>query len=95
MLNAVVVQSEARHVVLDMKEIQGLQSAGFRPLLSLRRLVKGEHHGRVFLCSLHPDVKEILEMTRMIHEGDEQAPFENAADVPSAVAMLYQNGSPS
>ncbi len=88
-INAVVVQTEAKHVILDLREIEYLQSAGFVPLLSLRRLIQQHRQGRVILCHLQRDVHEVLLLTKMINEaGDDTAPFEAQPDVPSAVEAL-------
>lgn len=84
-----VVQSEAQNVVIDLGHIKYLQSAGFRPLLSLRRFIKEQRNGKVILCRLERDVEEILRMTKMIGHDGVISPFEHQVDVPSAVASLY------
>ena len=89
-LLAVVVQSQAQNVVLDFHKLTFLSSAGFRPLLSLHRLLR-QNNGKLILCSLRPEVHEIFEVTRLVStKGQGKAPFEVYPDVPSAVAGLHQ-----
>ncbi len=85
----VAVQTQVQHVVLDFQKVTFLSSAGFRPLLSLHRLLR-QQNGKLILCRLSPEVFEIFEVTRLIHtKGITKAPFEVFPDVPSAVASLY------
>ncbi len=89
-LLAVVVQSQAQNVVLDFSRVTFLSSSGFRPLLSLHRLLR-QQTGKLLLCHLSPEVHEIFAVTRLIStKGFTRAPFEVFADVPSAVASLYK-----
>jgi anti-anti-sigma factor len=86
---AVAVQSDAQNVVLDFRNVKFLSSAGFRPLLSLHRLLR-QKHGKLLLCGLTEDVHEIFEVTRLIStKGQTRAPFEVYGDIPAAVASLY------
>src|SRR5262249_61162051 len=87
---AVAVQSQARNVVLDFQHVKFLSSAGFRPLLSLHRLLR-QQNGKLLLCGLCPEVYEVFEVTRLIStKGGTRAPFEVFPDVCSAVASLFQ-----
>ena len=89
-LLAVAVQSQAQNVALDFHKLTFLSSAGFRPLLSLHRLLR-QQNGKLLLCSLSPEVHEIFEVTRLIStKGQGKAPFEVYPDVPSAVASLFK-----
>jgi len=89
-LLAVAVQSQARNAVLDFQHVTFLSSAGFRPLLSLHRLLR-QQNGKLLLCGLCPEVYEIFEVTRLIcTKGVTRAPFEVFPDVPSAVASLFK-----
>lgn len=89
-LLAVAVQSQARNAVLDFQHVKFLSSAGFRPLLSLHRLLR-QQKGKLLLCGLCPEVYEIFEVTRLIcTKGITRAPFEVFPDVPSAVASLFK-----
>jgi len=88
-LLAVVVQAQARNVVLDFDQVTFLSSAGFRPLLSLHRLLR-QQNGKLVLCRLRTEVHEIFEVTRLIgSKGSSKAPFEVYPDVPAAVASLF------
>jgi anti-anti-sigma factor len=88
-LLAIAVQSQAQNVVLDLHKVTFLSSAGFRPLLSLHRLLR-QQNGKLLLCCLSPEVLEIFEVTRLIStKGATRAPFEVYPDVPSAVASLF------
>jgi anti-anti-sigma factor len=87
MLEAVQKAGAAR-VVVDLSAVDQFGSAGFRPLLSLRRHLH-EKNGQLLLCGLHPDVREVFLITRLIDtEGSSAAPFGVAADAKSAVARL-------
>jgi anti-anti-sigma factor len=87
---AIAVQSQAQNVVLDFSKVKFLSSSGFRPLLSLHRLLR-QQNGKLLLCCLSPEVKEIFEVTRLIStRGQGRAPFEVYADVASAVASIYK-----
>jgi anti-anti-sigma factor len=87
---AVYLQSSAEHAVLDFSAVSYMASTGFRPLLSLNRVVR-QRHGRLILCGLNPDVAETFAVTRLIDTtGAAKATFEAYADVPTAVAQLYR-----
>ena len=89
-LLAVAVQSQAKNVVLDFGRVTFLSSSGFRPLLSLHRLLR-QQEGKLLLCCLSPEVHEIFAVTRLIStKGFTRAPFEVYPDVSSAVASLYK-----
>jgi anti-anti-sigma factor len=83
----------ATNVVIDFTAVTFLSSAGIRPLLALQRLVK-ERGGRLVLCNLHPAVREVLDVTRMLRSsGITTLDVETSHDVPSAVARLYDSAS--
>ena len=89
-LLAVAVQAQVQSAILDFQHVKFLSSSGFRPLLSLHRILR-QQGGKLLLCGLSPDVHEIFEVTRLIDvKGTGRAPFEVHADVPAAVASLYQ-----
>ena len=89
-LLAITVQAQAQSAVLDFTKVKFLSSSGFRPLLSLHRILR-QQGGRLMLCGLSPEVYEIFEVTRLIStKGTTRAPFEVYPDVPSAIAGLYQ-----
>jgi anti-anti-sigma factor len=88
-LLAVAVQTQAQNIVLDFHKVTFLSSAGFRPLLSLHRLLR-QQSGKLLLCCLSPEVHEIFEVTRLIStKGATRAPFEVYPDLPAAVASLF------
>src|SRR5438270_743634 len=92
-LLAAVAEAKLPRVALDLARVEYFGSAGFRPLLSLRRQVQ-ERNGHLVLCNLHPDVEEVLLVTRLINLRDPAAAtFEVARDVPAAVARLNQAGA--
>jgi anti-anti-sigma factor len=81
-------QVGARHVVIDFQSVTYMSSAGFRPLLSLLRDVRASG-GRLMLCNLHPDVREVFSVTRLISPNHSSpAAFEARADVAEAIANL-------
>ncbi len=87
---AVATQTGAVYVVLDFQAVTFLVSTGIRPLLSLNRYLL-QKSGRLILCNLHPDIREIFEQTRLISSGGStQVVFEVQPDVPSAVASVYK-----
>jgi stage II sporulation protein AA (anti-sigma F factor antagonist) len=86
----IAVETEAKNVVLDFGRVTFLSSAGFRPLLSLHRLLR-QQEGKLLLCCLKPEVHEIFAVTRLIStKGFTKAPFEVYPDIPSAVASLHK-----
>ena len=87
---ALYEQTGATHVVIDMEQVTYLSSAGIRPLLALNRQVR-DREGRLVLCGLTRDVEGVFVATRLISTTRSvPATFENAADVATAVAGLYQ-----
>jgi anti-anti-sigma factor len=87
-------KSQALNVVLDFTGVTYLSSAGFRPLLSLQRMVR-QRGGRLVLCHLDPKVEEIFSTVRLISTvGSSRAAFEVQADVPAAMVSLYRGTEP-
>jgi anti-anti-sigma factor len=88
-LLALAVQSKAQNIILDFQKVKFLSSAGFRPLLSLHRLLR-QQNGKLILCGLTPEVHEIFEVTRLITtKSQTRAPFEVYSDPTTAVASLF------
>jgi anti-anti-sigma factor len=86
---AIYTPTGAVNVVVDFTGVTFVSSAGVRPLLALQRLVK-ERGGRLILCNLHDNVREMLDVTRMIRStGITTLEIETKPDVASAVATLY------
>ncbi len=87
---AIATQTGATFVVLDFQAVTFLVSTGIRPLLSLNRYLHSKG-GRLVLCNLNENIRELFEQTRLISSsGSTQVVFEVQADVPSAVAALYK-----
>jgi anti-anti-sigma factor len=87
LLDAAARAGTAR-VVVDLQRVESISSVAFRPLLSLLKKVRAAG-GRLVLCGLQPDVASVFHVTRMIStSGSSAAPFEQAADVPAALARL-------
>ena len=87
---AVATQTQAVYVVLDFQAVTFLVSTGIRPLLSLNRYLH-TRGGRLVLCNLTENVREIFEQTRLISTaGSGHVVFEVQPDVPTAVAALYK-----
>jgi anti-anti-sigma factor len=86
---AIYTPTGAVNVVVDFAGVTFVSSAGVRPLLALQRLVKARG-GRLILCNLHENVREMLDVTRMLRaSGITSLEIEAQPDVPSAVAALY------
>jgi anti-anti-sigma factor len=87
---AAATQVGAVYAVIDLQAVSFFASTGIRPLLSMNRYLR-ERGGRMILCNLSDNVREIFEVTRLISTtGAAPVTFEVAKDVPSAVAHLYQ-----
>ncbi|HYT93736.1 MAG TPA: STAS domain-containing protein [Gemmataceae bacterium] len=85
-----VGHSGLHKVVVDLSRVDYIGSAGFRPLLSLRKRLQ-EVGGEMLLCSLCPEVREVFLTSRLINaSGSSAAPFGVEADAPHAVARLNQ-----
>ena len=87
---ALATQTGAVYVVLDFQAVMFLVSTGIRPLLSLNRYLHAKG-GRLVLCNLNENIRELLEQTRLISTaGATHVVFDTQPDVPSAVAALYK-----
>ena len=87
---ALATQTEAVHFVLDFQSVTYVASAGIRPLLALNRYLKDKGR-RMILCNLHRDVREVLEVTRLLStSGTTPVTFEAQPDVPTAISVLYK-----
>lgn len=87
LLDAVQKQKSDK-VILDFQNVEYLSSAGFRPLLSLRRHLH-EKGGRMVLCNLHPDVANVFRITRLISTTrTSTAPFEKEDDLAAALTHI-------
>ncbi len=87
-LLAAVALNGARKVVVDLSAVEYVGSAGFRPLLSLRKRLQ-EAGGEMLLCGLCDDVREVFLTSRLINAaGSSAAPFGVEPGVPEAVARF-------
>jgi anti-anti-sigma factor len=87
-LLATITQAQARKVALDFRQVDRIATACLRPLLNLRNHLHARE-GRLVLCNLHPQVAEILSVTRLTSTiGVGPVPLESAPDLPSAIAAL-------
>lgn len=87
---AIYLSAHSVNLVLDFRNVTYLSSAAFRPLLRLNRQVR-ERGGRLVLCGFSAEVREIFAVTHLISANKSMpATFEVQADVPAAVASLYQ-----
>jgi anti-anti-sigma factor len=87
---AVATQSEAVHIIIDMQNVSFIASTGIRPFLSLNRYLK-DNHRRMILCNLHKDVREVLEVTKLLStSGTLPVGFEAQPDVPTAISVVYK-----
>jgi anti-anti-sigma factor len=83
-----VAEHAPTKVVIDLHEVKYLGSAGFHPLLNLRRQLQ-EQGSRMILCGLSPVLAEVFRITRLIHTASpENAPFQSANDVAAAIEQL-------
>ena len=90
-LSAAVNGAQAPKVVLDFQPVTALASAGFRPLLSLRRKIE-ERGGRLVLCNMGPVVEQAWRATRLISTSRSSAA---AFDLqPTLAAALATFASP-
>jgi anti-anti-sigma factor len=85
-----VSRSGMRRIVVDLSRVEYVGSAGFRPLLSLRKRLQ-EVGGEMLLCGLCPEVRDVFLTSRLINaSGSSAAPFGVEPDAAHAVARLNQ-----
>jgi anti-anti-sigma factor len=87
-LQEAVDEAGSLQVVLDFRRVTTLASEALRPLLSLRRHLRGAG-GRLMLCNLSPAVGEVFHATRQVGlDRGSTGAFEVCPDVSSAIASL-------
>jgi anti-sigma B factor antagonist len=87
-LLATVTQAQAKKVALDFRHVDRIATACLRPLLNLRNHLHARG-GRLILCNLHPQVAEVLSVTRLTSTtGVGPVPLESATDLQAAIAAL-------
>lgn len=80
----------ARYVLIDMTQVEYIASAGLRPFIFLNKHLS-QRGGRLFVCHLHENVREVLETTRLVTtRGASPAQFYVADDIPSGVKAIYE-----
>ena len=72
-----VVQQGARNVLLDMRELTYISSAGLRVVLVLAKRLKQER-GRLVLCAMQPHVHEVFDISGFLAILDVQATRQEA-----------------
>jgi anti-anti-sigma factor len=81
-------KAAATKVIVDMRNIKLLTSAGYVPFLSLRRVLQ-KRSGRIVMCNLTDFVNEVFSTTRMlINPSSRTATFEWAPTREDAIALL-------
>ena len=64
-LNAQLDETKARHLVIDLTDLEYVSSAGFREFfLAGRRM--GRDGGTLSVCSFQPQVKELFEIAQFM-----------------------------
>lgn len=90
-LLAVTAEQKASRIVIDMARVRYISSVAFRPLLKLRKQLRASN-GRLVLCGLSDIIGDVFYTTRLVSStGSFDAPFEMAADVPAALALLSKD----
>jgi anti-anti-sigma factor len=88
---AAVDAADVRKLVVNFQHTRYISSAGFRPLLSLRRRLQ-ETNGRLIICGLNPVVGDVFYTTRMVSpDGSSVAVFEMEPTVSAAIARLNRS----
>jgi stage II sporulation protein AA (anti-sigma F factor antagonist) len=88
---AALAEARASKVVLDLRHVQYVSSAGFQPLILLRRRLL-DAGGAMVLCGLSPVLAEVFRVTRLVATTSSPGQFESATDAAAAVALLAQKG---
>ena len=80
---------QGSHVVLNLRNVQMLQTLVLKTLVDLRKEVV-RRNGYVVLCGLQPVVQEVLRITGFIDFNDaSHGLFKAVSDVPAAIAQLH------
>jgi len=83
---ALIEQTQATNVVLDLASARFVGSVGFLAFLGVRRHLG---NGRIILCNLSDPIREMFAVCRLIQtENNLTAPFEVAASKEAALARL-------
>lgn len=80
-LFALVDQFHFRKVIVSLAPVRHVTSSVLGKLITLHRKL-GRNDGRLILCNLHPDLKHVLNTSRLLTY------FSTADDVPAGKAAL-------
>lgn len=80
-LFSLVEQYDRRKVVLDLSSVELLTSSVLGKFITLHRKLHRQQ-GRLVLCSMTPQVREVMRMSRLIDY------FRTTEDLPSALLAL-------
>lgn len=58
---AALINSGSRHVLIDLRQIPYISSAGFRALLIAAKLMD-QANGKLVLCGMSPEIKRLFEI---------------------------------
>lgn len=58
---AALINSGSRHVLIDLRQIPYISSAGFRALLIAAKLMD-QAKGKLMLCGMSPEIKRLFEI---------------------------------
>lgn len=79
---AAVNSGNAKSVIIDFRNVAFVGSMAFLAFLAVRRQIGG---GRIILCELSPEIKEIFAVCRLVPaNGNHDAPFEVASGIAEA-----------
>ncbi len=90
-------QAQARFVLLDMKKVKRLTSAGLRPFIFLNKHLVKERNGKLVVCHLKQAIRDVLEHTMLITTRDSMpSQFLVADTLSDAVNLIVElESSPS
>jgi anti-sigma B factor antagonist len=76
-LFSLVDESGRRKILLNFGNVEFLSSAALAKLITLNRKVQ-QNSGRLALCNIHPQIKEVFEITKLnrvfnIYAGEQEA----------------------
>jgi len=56
-----LIRTGSHHVLIDLRQVLYISSAGFRSLLIARKLID-EYKGNLVLCGMSPEIKRLFEI---------------------------------
>ena len=91
--SGMVEQIQAQNVIIDVSGVKFLNTPGLRPFISLNKDL-AKRDGRLVLSGLQENVKSMMQATFLLSTRGAtpvKQQFLDAADVPSAVKLLYSD----